>query len=152
MKEATKGTKLLPRNFKMEEFMRTRYLAYAAAGTTKEDILRPDYWAHVSGQLRPMSRVEVIIEDCSALYEVIVIKSSRTEAVVKLINEVKLDLSNNDEEHESEASSDYMIKWFGQVDKWGAVRKSDKRKMCSGMSTRGEAEAHMKDYVKALAA
>lgn len=129
------------------EYRRQHWLATPEAGTTKENILDPAYWAHVSGRMKPMDLIDVLIEDGSAFYQLMVTSANRIEARVLVLFEKNLTEQEQKEFHEPAGTlaSLYEAKWQGPSEKWIVLRVKDKHKVRTGFGSKEEAESHIKD-------
>lgn len=145
-----KKIKIIQERFKLAEFARVIYQAEPELGVTPEDMLSPEYWAHVAQQLQPGCRIEAIAEDNSWFAEFLVIRAERTWARVALLRKVVLGEGDTIEEIEDDEEGDVLIKWRGRHSKWSVVRKSDKEVLKEGMSQKQEAKAWLDEYNKAM--
>lgn len=128
-------------------YVRNFWSVSAEVGTTKQDMMKPEYWAHVANMLKPCDRLEVQVEDGSYFAEFIVRTCGNTWATVSLINERKL----QDVESPKEAVQ-FEAQWKGASLKWCVVRLSDKQNIHEGAASEQEAMTWMQDYEKAIAA
>lgn len=135
--------------FEQAEFVRAIHFATPDEGTTPEDVLKPEYWAHVASQLRPGSRIEVVPEDGAWFGEYYVAASSRNWAKVVPLRVVEL--ASKIETPILEGAK-HAITWGGQLQKYRIVRLSDKTVIKQGFATKAEAEKGLADYELALAA
>ena len=55
---------LLENRFGLAETKRNQWFATVPEGVTPEDLLRPDYWAHVARSLRPYDEIIVANDNC----------------------------------------------------------------------------------------
>jgi hypothetical protein len=63
---------LLVNRFQPAEFSRTWWFATAEAGTTIEQISKPEFWAHVASQMRPLDEIVVTTDDLGAGWHLLV--------------------------------------------------------------------------------
>lgn len=108
---------------KEAEFWRTLWVVNAEPGTTKKDLLKPDYWAHVASRFKPLDRLEVRSDDGSFVAEYLVLTCERTYAKVKEIH--WYDLEGKEVGVPDEALEEFEHRWRGPHGKWSVVRKSD---------------------------
>ena len=130
-------------NLKEAEFVRPVYCATIPFGTLPEDLLKPEYWAHVATHLRPWARIEARAEDGTWFAEYIVLSVDRTWARVRML--AKYNLTSQDtsiSQAEKISKSGFEIKWCGGA-KWSVIRTVDSAVMKEGME-RDEAEVAMK--------
>lgn len=140
----TMGQDRLPPNRRhLAEQKRAEHVAYPLAGTTLEQILKPDYWMHVARDLKMFDHIEAIVEDGSAYYELLVVSVGRTEARVAVLN--KVDLSSVPQGLLSE--SEYSIGWGGPHAKHRIKRGNEVIK--DGFESRDLAEQWLKNHLQA---
>lgn len=135
-----------PNGLSVAEYKRVQWYCEAAEGVTPEDILKPEYWAHVAAKMGPFHRIEVVSTDCTWAADLMVLAHSRTAAKVKLLSLHQFedgfaDISGVNKSHE--------IKHRGPR-KWSIIRLSDSAVIKENFQTREEAEAALRDYQQAL--
>lgn len=137
--------------FQLREFRQETYCAFAEAGTTIEDILKPAYWEHVTGKLRAPAKI-CIMEETKAWYaEVIVFVVANRWAEVRLLGEpIIVDKLQG----LPRVEQDLIIEDGGLQLLWIVKRRSDGRiiKGDSTLKTKEQAEAWCRDYLKAQGA
>lgn len=117
-------------------------------GVTQEDILRPEFWAHVWEKLRPLDRIEVRAEDGSFWAELLVVDRRRAWVRVKMIHYVPIGtLAPTDVIDMDELS----IRYMGPHWKWAVVRKKDSEMVIKGFSDKLAAHQAAAEYQKAVA-
>lgn len=121
-------------HLKQAEYQRTVYMASPPAGTTVEQMKRPDYWANTGHLFRPGDRIEVLPEDMAFFAEFIVRDAGRLYANVHVLRNVEFD----DEVKPIEAG-DYRVQWAGPAHKFRVMRTSDNSVIQTGFSTKGAA-------------
>lgn len=123
--------KLSPGRLKEAEFTRKIYEVTAEIGTTADDLLKPDFWVHVSARMKARERVEVHAQDGTWCADLIVRSASRVGAVMALLafHDFAAAKSNDAE------LDDYEIKHRGPR-KWSAIRKTDKMIVVEDKDTR----------------
>lgn len=133
------------------EYKRVQWFCHAAEGVTPDDILKPEYWAHVAQKLNintGFDRIEVLANDGSWMAELLVLTTGRTAAKVKMLALHDLDGAYADM---SNANKTHDIKHRGPR-KWSIVRLSDGAVVKENIPTREDAELELADYMKALGA
>lgn len=133
--------------FHQADHKRVTYVAYPAEGTTFEDVLRPEYWAHISNRLRVTDIIEVIPEDMSYYARLIVLLPGRTFAKVALLE--KINLSGVDAG--AAVDDGYEVKLRGPR-KWSIIRKSDKAIIAEDIDREVDARAKLAEHLKVMAA
>lgn len=142
--------KLLERNLMGAEFARQLYSVTPPAGTQIEDMLEPDYWAHVSRKFNPRDIVEVVPEDGAFFARLFVVDCGKLWAKVHKLEFVEL---SPKEAKPEVAASEYEAKFFGPVAKWGVVKKDDGSRVSEeSHSTREDADKWIEKFSKDMAA
>ena len=149
--------RLLPTRIKQAEYARNEFQITPEIGTSIEDVLAPEYWAHAAFQIKAHDRIEVRTEDAAWYAELYVLKAERLPgsvftASVRLIRFV--DLTDDAELKRimapavelaaapvPEATGEYEIQWKGPAKKFCIIRRSDKTVMRDGIASREEAQA-----------
>ena len=130
--------KILQSQLKQAEFVRTAYAATPEHGASVDDILVPEFWAHVAKQFKPGDRIEVKPDGADWLAELYVLKTDVHGLHVALLNKYDLVPANtapvvaNDDEYEIN---------FGGAAKWRVIRKSDREVMVKGLGSKAECES-----------
>lgn len=125
---------LIQPQFRQAEFSRNIWSAVPQAGTTKEDVLKPEFWMHVQRQLKIGDRVEVSPESGEWLLELLVRAVSANGPVFHTLHAHVFNATD------LPASADYEVK-FGGGAKWRVIRKADRHVLVEGLQTREAAEA-----------
>lgn len=134
--------------FTGEEFSRERWVCTAFERTNPEDLLKPEYWAHVATKLTPRSRIEAWADDGSWMAEYVVLEAGRNWARVHLLNVshfTSADIAQTLADH----MSPYEITHRGPHAKWSVIRKSDRQVLSEGYETARAAAEYMDERVKA---
>lgn len=147
--------KLTAGKLKRLEFASTTYRIHPEDGTTLDDVLRPEYWAHVGEILRPFDKIEVVFDDGTRFTELLVLDTKRLYAKVAVLVDADLTAGKKEAADDAKAAvekPDYTVEYKGSIAKWSVIRASDNERVKDGMASRDEAEQYLKDYLKALAA
>lgn len=139
-----RAVQLNPARMTPAEFGRTVYVVTAEPETTKEDLLKPEYWAHVANKLRPWDRLEVRSDDGTFFAELLVLESSRVWARVHLLQHITL--TSADVAQTQARNQDYEVRFRGPVLKWCAIRLSDAEPIKERMGSKEEAQAFLAAY------
>lgn len=129
-------------------YQRNEWRYTAEAGTTINEILDPQYWAHVAANFKPHDIIEVIPEDGSWYARLIVLTNARLWAKVFLLQKADLEKAladtpaTDDETHE--------VKWMGAIEKHAVIRKADKALIKGGFTTKLEAHTWLDSYLKSI--
>lgn len=119
--------------------------ALAAAGTSPEDVLERDYWAHVSAKLRANTKIFVMAEDRSWYGELLVWQTYTNGALVSFVS---------GPHHLNKAGlvreeSEFEVFDGGLVKKWCVRRMKDGRAIIEGCESQGEADMKLRNWLKA---
>ncbi len=131
--------------FKGREFVVNDYAYTAHPNTQPEDLLAPEYWAHVATQLRVRDRIEVWADDASWIAEYTVLEAGRNYAKLHMLWTQPLSSPMD----MAEAQSPYEIVFRGPHAKWSVVRRSDKAVVHDGEEQRDGAAHWVRERLKA---
>ena len=135
-------------DFSEKQFKQLEYVGYAKAGTTIEDMLKREYWAHVAAKLRPMTRLIIMTEDRRLYVEFIAFAVGSNWAEVRQFGkEINVDKVSA----RGSVADDYEISDGGLVKEWQIVRKSDGRVIKGDGTLKNEDEARkwLGEYLRA---
>lgn len=141
--------KLMERNLHAADFARQVFRVNPPAGTTLDEMLVPEYWAHVARRMTPHDVVEVVPEDGSFYARLFVLNSDKL-----WVKMAKLDYVEFGDAGQRPAQADkFEAKFGGPNVKWRVHNKSD-NSLVSGDSfqTRADAEKWIEQHSKAMAA
>jgi hypothetical protein len=145
-----RNAKLPEGNFKQAEFKRNVFRVELPYGLPFEDMLRPEYWAHVSRLLNREGGdiIEVFAADKSIYAELLVLAASKIDAKVVVLRLIHLD----DLERASVDTSEFKVQWRGPDGRFAVIRLSDKQVVSpkGGFSDKAEAEFFLEQHVKKL--
>ncbi|WP_447867240.1 hypothetical protein [Rahnella bonaserana] len=127
--------KILPASISLAEYKRSVYIVQAKHGQTFEEFKDPEAWAHVSPNFKKFDKVELIAEDGSFYAEGLVIKITRTTAVIHFYLHCELN-----EKAESTEDAAYYAAFAGKA-KWRVIRRSDSEVVESHIESKDEALA-----------
>lgn len=130
--------KIAVSQFNLAEHQRSVYEIVPEAGTTFEEILHPDYWAHVAKHLRPWCRIEIRYDAADSAYfaELVVRAADHITAKVAVLR--KIDLRGDASAPAAEAPEGYVVKERGK-NGWCVLRGTEVVK--TGFQTREQALA-----------
>jgi|GEM_PF-2816595 len=137
----------LPSQFVSGEFARNLWNHVPEYGTTRENLMQPEYWAILAPQMRIADRVEVMSEDGSWYAELLVRNVSQGAVSVGLLNYREFEvIAENELELEG-----MRIAFRGRSRMWIVQRISDNHVLREGLKDRGEA-LHFATMQKRVAA
>jgi hypothetical protein len=109
-----------PTTIEQAEFSRNVWFVKPETTVTIEDMLKPDFWAHISRNMKSGDRIEVLPEDKHYFAEFFIMAASTNWAKVILMRKVDLVKDNEDSE-----VSGFIVKWAGPNDKWRVQNGND---------------------------
>lgn len=133
-------------NFQEHGWKQMEYDCLAADGVKPDDVLKREYWAHVSQRsLRTMTKIFIMANDRSWYGELIVWQTYSNGAAVSFISGPHYGekVSALKEELEFEVFDGGLSK------SWCVRRKKDGRVFIEGKTTAQEADAALRDWLKA---
>lgn len=133
-----------PERVHLAEHARQDFVVNAEEGTTIEDVMDPQYLAHVAGKLQAFDRVEVRLETGEWTADFIVANCGRNWATLKMI--AKHDLRVSEEDAVEAVPSPYEVRYRGPQLLHCVIRKSDGQTMQQGMRTKLEAMAWLAQF------
>lgn len=140
-----------PTGLEPAEYRRNQWIATAAKGVRAEDLLQPDYWAHVAAKLAPWNKIEVRAEDGLWYAEAIVLDCSRNWARIALLPGYPLFLTSSDISQTQSAPAGYEVVHRGPK-KWSVIRAKDHAVMHEGEQTKTGAADWLKQNAESLPA
>lgn len=134
---------------KQTAYENNMWTVYPEKGTTVEDMLVPDYWAHVGLQLRPYDEIRVCSEDRSFYARLLVVSSDRLWAKTVVLESHALSSAASKEA--AGIFDQFKVEHAGPHHKWRVVRIKDSEVLVKELGTKDEAEGWLKQYVKVIA-
>lgn len=124
-----------------------RYRVTPKPGVEPESLLRPEYWAHVSKKLPPLTEIRAICQDGSWLADYVVLNSGMNWAKVMLLQKWRLSDSAP-----TQSIGDYSVEWAGPVHKWRISRSVNGAKdiLKHGLPDETSGQAWLREHLKAI--
>lgn len=129
------------------EFARRSFQIIPPPSDKVEDLLRLDYWAHVSRGFKPFDRIEAIAEDGTWYADILILAVGRAWAKVSIIHYKELEKVRP--EH---LESEYEISWGSPVTKWRVIRRQDRQVLKDNLDSQQTASNWLTDHLRALSA
>lgn len=126
---------ILQNRLRQAEFNRTVWAAQPEPGVTLDDMVKPEYWAHVSKSLKVGDRIEVVSADGAWFAELFVRSTSGVAANVAVLRQHIFS-----DAKPMGVPADVVIKHRGDAG-WSVIRKSDKQILFEKGATREDAES-----------
>ncbi len=134
-----------PKRFKLADYERNIWVVTPEAGTSLDEVMKPDFWAHCAHQMKPFDEVEVRAEDESYYAKLLVRSAGKNWAVASILAQIDLD------KKEVKAPYDeYTVGWGGPHQKHRVVRKKDGEVVFQGGESADVARAWLKEHLKAM--
>ena len=127
---------LTPGRLKPAEYVRSPFRVEPAAGAALEDVMAPDYFAHVASKLRAGDRLEIMPECMSWYAEALVVDATRLSARIAILTgPLELDVGER-----VLADDGYEARWISPALRFGVFRRSDEHLMIKNLETKADAE------------
>lgn len=123
------------------------FIVEAEIGTTLERIMEPEYWVNVAPRVQAGSRIDVHMEDYSAIYEFFVVDCGRSFVKVHLLAQHELEKIDTKARLSLESTE---VQWMGAHRKYAVVRKSDNQVLHDKFAKQNEAIKYAVNYEKAF--
>lgn len=138
---------LRPHLLRDAEYRRRAYEVILEAGTSYEDVQKPDFWAHVARKLKIRDRIEVHAHDGSWFADLMVRSTSQVTVVVAPLQYIEF---KDSAAGKADGDGLVEIKFRGAA-KWSAIRKADKAILVEGLDSREAVEVWLKGPQKIAA-
>lgn len=146
--ELKQALRAKPKDFRRSEVVEVRYTHYAEPVTTLQDALKPDFWAHVSDQIMPMSHITVINKAVGWEAQLRVLQVANKLVKVALLSAVEWDGKAGSEEVDR-LKSRYSVQH--RSDGW-RVTDTDGNQIAAGLGSEAEAQKFIEQLVTSIAA
>jgi hypothetical protein len=110
----------IPTNTELAEYEGNTWQVTPVRGVKLEDLLNPEYWAHIAYRFRAGDRIIAIPPDRSYFVELFVLAASKNWAKVVLMREVILI-----EDSEDDKPVDGFVVEFKGKDKWRVLQGNE---------------------------
>lgn len=127
---------------KESDFVRIWWVATVEHGVTREDILRPDFWAQTALKLKPYNRIDVQADDGSFFAEYLVLTCDKTYATLKELSWTELNTAKE------APNEEFYPKWGGPHLKWRIIRSSDNEAVMEMLDSKDLAIAEIPKLMK----
>ena len=136
-----KRQRILESQLVLAEFARNEWHVTPEAGVTVEDMLKPEYWSHVTKKLQPGTLIQATAHDGSWHARFFV------RSVKDLVVSIALLQKHEFGSDEALDEDQYEFKWAGPTAKFRIIRHVDKAVMVEGMESKDECAAWLKNPV-----
>lgn len=141
---------LREKNFGPAEYSMTEFCANPELGTMPEDLLKPQYWAHVANKLKPLDVIQVRAEDGSYYAQMLVRDRGRSWVKVAFLPGYPLMFQDIVNVPAMDVGGEFEVVWKGPQNKFRVVRKSDNHTMKEGFTDKESARKWVVEHIKTL--
>lgn len=131
------------------EFVRTDYVLIAHATNTPEDIVRPEYYAHVSDKMKARDRLTVWADNMTWMAELVVLEVGRGWARVHPLSLTEFGTSASIKGLTIERDG-YRVTHRGEFSQWSVIRMADSEVVSEGHGSQGGAVDWLDNHLKAI--
>lgn len=146
-KEVRRAVILNPQRIGLAEERRQDWVVNAEENTTVQDVMDPQYWAHMAQHFSPYDRIDVRLETGEWLLELLVISVGRNWASVHLCQKHDLQPVTED----MPTAIKHKVEWKGPQIKHAVIRIADSEILQSGFAKKNEAIEWMVNHEKVTA-
>lgn len=144
-----KPKQLHPNRFELAAGRRNVWQATAEAGVSIDDLKRPDYWAHISNQVRLNDKFEVVTDDGGCYAEFLVRDCGSGYVKVSALPNTIV-FSESIEPGAAIPESDYEVRWSGPHTLFRVLRKSDGKMLQERIANKTDANIWITNHMKAM--
>jgi hypothetical protein len=141
-KEDKRAVFLAGERMHLREEVRQDWVIDAAAGTTVEDVLDPQYLAHLAPKIERYSRIEVLVESGEWMLDLLVMGVGRNWVKTRLLKKHELEPVAET----LETAERYTVEYKGAHRKHAVIRKADQQVIQDGFPNRVEALAWLANH------
>lgn len=145
-----KAPALSPNLLKGAEFERIIHTATIPPGVALSSVLRPDFWAHCAGKVKPYARIECRAQDNKWFAELMVHTVGKQELGVWVLRYIDLEAQAASAREEPKSDDTYTIS-FAPKQRWRVIRNSDNAVIHKDEATEDSARAWLADFQKTAA-
>ena len=149
---ANDDAKIQTDRFKPAESTLGKWDAKTETGVTREQLLKPEYWSHVSELMTPWSEITARCEDGTYYAKLLVLDCGRGWAKVQVLAWHSLTTADVAQSQSSAGTADdYDIIWKGASLKHIIQRKSDQVVIHQGEQRKDGAKVWLDEYLSSKA-
>lgn len=147
-----KDLRIYDDRFRPEESTLGRWDAKVEMGTTRADLLKPEYWSHVAERITPWSEITVRAEDGTFYAKYLVLDCGRGWAKLQELNWWNLTTKDVAQTQSSAGQiDDYALEYKGTTRKWIVLRKVDQTVLDEGKPSKEAARLWLEEFLTAKA-
>ena len=124
--------KILPKGFHEASYRQTTWIAVPAAEDTFDDVLKPEYWSNITGQIKPDDIILVKPEMRDYFAELIVEDATGVSVTVSVLRKIE----RADNSTDANAKAGFDVRWVAPTVKFCVFRLSDGARVSEGHGTK----------------
>lgn len=133
---------IMPSRMRLAQYDRRDWVVNAEIGTSLDEVLRPEYWAHMAGTMSPYDHIEVRVDDEQWLAHLLVRRVERSAVVVHVLHFYELD----PKQVASASAAQHRIEFKGPQRKHSVIRTSDNAVIRDEFASKEAARQWLTDY------
>lgn len=137
------SSKLLSERMKESAYVRQDHRVTPEEGTTLEEVLAPDYWAHVAGRMHVGDKVEIFPDGGAYYAECLVVSCSRLHA--KLVVLLEKQFHAPTKVAKDAKKEPLVVEFKGPQRKWSVIRTKDLEIVKEQFASKEEATAWLEE-------
>ena len=138
-----------PTRMKAAEYVRNDHVVIAHATNTPEDLVRPEYYAHVADKLKARDRITVWADNANWMAELVVLEVGRGWARAHPISLTEFGNTASIKGLTIERDG-YRVAHRGEHSQWSIIRLSDSEVVSENHGTQGGAVDWLDNHLKAI--
>lgn len=139
---------LLDSRIGLAEHKHTIFFVVPEDGVTEDDILNPEFWAHVSQRMKPCDEIKVYSEDGRTRWHLHVAASGRNWAKVHLLTKHEFKSATLDDL----ADDGLAVKYRNPHSRYAVIKKASGEVIKDRFDTEDQAATYLREHRKTLAA
>lgn len=143
-------SKLIADRIRVADYIRQLLRVTPEAGTTIEEVLKPDYWVHVAPKAKLGDVLEIFPEDGSWFVQAVVVSCSNVHLKLHVLNKVVINEVKAESKKDDKKDEPFRVEFKGPQRKWSVIRK-DGVYIKEGFEDRRGAEAWLAENQKDIA-
>lgn len=142
-------SKLISDRFRGADYVRQLMRATPEVGTPIEEVLKPEYWAHVAQKAKVGDIIEILPEDGAWFVQALVVACSKIHLKLHVISKTVINEAKA-EKKDDKKDEPFRIEFKGPQRKWAIIRSKDATYVKDGFDDRAAADKWLEDNQKDL--
>jgi len=128
----------------LQDSVRNYWVATVEPHITREDLLKPDFWANIAVAFKQFDRIEVRQDDGKFFAEYLILNSDKNSAYLKELTWLDLD------DKPKGSKAEFKYKYRGPYAKHSIIRTKDDSVMVEKLETKIDAEKWLADHLRKI--